>query len=93
MAALPLKSSRTDQRAVVETVDSLGLEVLPHPTCRPDLAPSDIIFLADEENAGWTEICRRYGDAVDRSFVACAAANFVFLHWAFTKLLKDGTNV
>ena len=41
MAALPLKSSHTEQHAVVETVDSLGLEVLPHPSYSPDLAPSD----------------------------------------------------
>jgi len=41
MAALPLKSSRTEQRTVAETVDSLELEVLPHPPYSPDLAPSD----------------------------------------------------
>jgi len=41
MAALPLKSSHTEQHAVVETVDSLGLEVLSHPSYSPDLAPSD----------------------------------------------------
>jgi len=41
MAALLLKSSRIDQRSAVEIVDSLGLEVLPHPPYSPDLAPSD----------------------------------------------------
>jgi len=30
-----------EQHTVVETVDSLGLEVLPHPPYSPDLAPSD----------------------------------------------------
>ena len=47
----------------------------------------------DEGNAEWTEICLRYGGVVGRSSVACAAADFVFLHRAFTNLLKDGTNV
>jgi len=48
----------------------------------------------NEENAGWTENCLRYGGAVGRSSVACTAADFVFfLHHAFTNLLKDGTNV
>ena len=41
MAALLLKSSRTDQRSAVEIVDSLGLEVLSHPPYSPDLARSD----------------------------------------------------
>ena len=41
MAALQLKSSHTEQHTVVETVDSLGLEVLPHPPYSSDLAPSD----------------------------------------------------
>ena len=44
----------------------------------------------NEENAGWTEICLRYGDAMGRSSVICAAGDLVFLHWAFTNLLKDG---
>ena len=44
MAALPLKSSCTEQCTVVKTVDSLGLEVLPHPPYNPDLAPSDDHF-------------------------------------------------
>ena len=47
----------------------------------------------DEGNAEWTEICLRYGGVVGRSSLACAAADFVFLHRAFTNLLKDGTNV
>ena len=34
-----------EQHAVVETVDSLGLEVLPHPPYNPDLAPIDYCFL------------------------------------------------
>ena len=41
MAALPLKSSCTVQHTVVETVDSLGFEVLPHSPYNPDLATSD----------------------------------------------------
>jgi len=41
MAALLLKSFHMEQRAIVETMDSLGLEVLPHPPYSPDLAPSD----------------------------------------------------
>jgi len=41
MAALLLESFHMEQRAIVETVDSLGLEVLPHPPYSPDLAPSD----------------------------------------------------
>jgi len=41
MAALPLKSFRMEWHAVVETVDSLGFEVLPHSPYSPDLATSD----------------------------------------------------
>jgi len=41
MAALLLESFHMEQRAIVETVDSLGLDVLPHPPYSPDLAPSD----------------------------------------------------
>ena len=36
-------------------------------------------FWPDEENAGWTEICLRYGGAMGRSSVAFAAADFIFL--------------
>jgi len=38
------------------------------------------------------EICLRHGGAMGRSSVACAAADLVFLHRAFTNLLKDGTD-
>ena len=31
--------------------------------------------------------------SMGRSSVACTAADFVFLHRAFTNLLKDGANV
>jgi len=41
VATLPLKSSRSEQRFVVETMDSLELKVLPHPPHSPDLAASD----------------------------------------------------
>jgi len=63
------------------TVDSLRLEMLPHP-CHPpyspDLAPTDYhLFGPMKKNAGWTEICLRYEGAMGHSSVACAAADFI----------------
>jgi len=38
----------------------------------------------DEENAGWTEICLRYGG----SSVTCTAADFVFFASGIHKLVE-----
>ena len=42
----------------------------------------------NEENAGWTENCLRYGGAVGRSSVACTAADFVFFASRIHKLVE-----
>jgi len=88
MAALPLKSSSIEQRAVVRFC---GLKDITH--THSEMRPVTIIFWSHEKNSGWSEIYLRYGGAMGRSSVACAAVDFVFLHRAFTNLLKDGTNV
>jgi len=93
MAAMRLKSSHAEQRLVVETVDSLGLEVLPHTPYSSDFAPSDYQFFDLTNNVLVGEICLRHGGAMGRSSVACAAADFVFLHRACTNLFKDWTDV
>jgi len=42
-------------RLTLETVEQLGLDVLPHPPYSPDLAPIDY-----HQNARWAEIRMRY---------------------------------
>jgi len=42
----------------------------------------------DEESAGWTKICLRYGGAIGRLSVACAAANFCFFLQGIHKLVE-----
>jgi len=93
MAALLLKSSRMDQRSAVEIVDSLGLEVLPHPPYSPDLAPSDYrLFGLMKKMLGE----QKFASDMDGPWAFhqwLAQLPTFFLHRAFTNLLKDGTNV
>ena len=42
----------------------------------------------NEENAGWTEICLRYGGAMGRSSVICAAGDLVFFALGIHKLVE-----
>jgi len=88
-AALPLQSSRMEKRAVVFLWAEGHNANAIHSEMRPGYANK----WPDKENAGWTKICFRYGGAMGRSSVSCAAADFVFLHGAFTKLFKDKANV
>jgi len=88
MSALPLKSYGKAQRAVVRfyglkdimqqlfTVKCVEYMTTKGPTKK---------MLGKQKFAS-------YGSAIGRSTVACAAADFVFLHRAFTNLLKDGTS-
>jgi len=70
-------------------VNSLVLEVLPHPPYSPDLAPTDYhLFDLMKRNAGWTEICLRYGGGLGCSSVACAAADFVFFALGIPELVE-----
>ena len=89
MAALLLKSSRTDQRCAVEIVDSLGLEVLPHPPYSPDLAPSDYRLFGLMKkcwvNRNLPQIWMGHGPFIS----GLHSCRLRFLHRAFTNLLKD----
>ena len=83
-------------RLTLETVEQLGLEVLPHPPYSPDLAPSDYhLFgpmkkmLGDQKFASDTEVqsvVRQWLGALDSS-------QHRSLHRAFRSLFTDGTNV
>jgi len=70
-------------RRTLETLEQLGVEVLPHLPYSRDLAPRDW-FWADEINAMWAEILIGYRGAV---IVAWTAASIVLCS------MKDGTNV
>jgi len=77
MAALPLKSSQTVQRAVVRFLRAKGHN-----------AHAIHGEMPDEENVGWIQICLRYGGAMGRSSVACTAADFVFFPSGIHKLVE-----
>ena len=78
----------------METVDSLGLDVLPHPPYSPDLATSDYLLfgpmkkmLGGQKFASDMEV-----QWAVRQWLVQQLTSF-FLHRAFTNLLIDGTNV
>ena len=86
MAALLLKSYRTEQRAFVRFF--CGLKDIMHMLFTVECVQWLSSFWPDEENAGWTKICFRYGGAVGHSSVACAAADFDFFASGIHKLVE-----
>ena len=80
-------------RLTLETVEQLGLKVLPHPPYSPDLAASDYhLFgpmkkmLRGQKFASDTEVRQSFVSGLDSS-------QHRSLHRAFRSLFTDGTNV
>jgi len=88
MSALPLKSYGTAQRAVVRFYGLKNImQLLFTVKCVQCMTTKG----ATKKMLGKQKFAS-YGSAIGCSTVACAAAGLVFLHRAFTNLLKDGTS-
>jgi len=75
-------------------VDSLGLDVLPHPPYSPDLATSDYLLFGPMKKivGGQKFASDMEVQWAVRQWLVQQPTSF-FLHRAFTNLLIDGTNV
>jgi len=76
-------------QVTMETVDSLRLKVLPHPTWSPDLAPSDYHLLGPMKK---TLGGQKFASDMEVQWVIRqwhAIAELICLHQAFTNLLKE----